>query len=321
MNNAEVSALLTTIANLMDIKGENFFKIRAYRLAAQTILDAEEDITLLVKERRLKDLPGIGEAIAKKITEYVETGKLEYFDKLTKEIPLHVLELLGIPGLGPKKVAALYQILHIDTVESLKNACENGKLRELDGFGEITERNILRGIKLKERTSGRSLLHHAYFDGSQYLSYIMGCPVVQQANLAGSLRRMKETIGDIDILVSSNDPETVMDYFIQYPQVKRVLLKGKTKTSVLLNDLIQVDLRVVEQQSYGSALQYFTGSKEHNVRLRSLALKKGFKLNEYGIFDNKLTFYPNCPGSRIPNSFQNRQKIPMACLFDSLPNH
>jgi DNA polymerase (family X) len=287
MNNAEISNLLNTIADLLDIKGENFFKIRAYRLAAQTILDSEEEIPVLVKEQRLKALSGIGEAIAKKITEYVNTGKLEYFEELKKEIPLSVLELLQIPTLGPKKVSTLYHTLHIDTIEKLEEACEQGRLRELDGFGEITERNILRGLKLKERTSGRSLLHQAYTDGTGYLSYMHKCKKVQQANLAGSLRRMKETIGDIDILAASEDPDPVMQHFINYPSVKRVLLQGKTKTSVLLQDDIQVDLRVVSEKSYGAALQYFTGSKEHNVTLRGLALRNGFKLNEYGIFDKE----------------------------------
>jgi len=287
MNNTDISNLLNTIADLMDIKGENFFKIRAYRLAAQTILDSEEEISVLVKEHRLQDLSGIGDAIAKKITEYVETGKLGYFEKLTQEIPVNILELLEIPSLGPKKVSTLYHILHIDSIEKLKDACEQGKLRDLDGFGEITERNILRGIKLKEKTSGRNLLHQAYTDGTGYLSYMKECDKVNQADLAGSLRRMKETIGDIDILVASDDAITVMQHFIEYPQVKQVLVQGKTKTSVILNDAIQVDLRVVSEKSYGAALQYFTGSKEHNVSLRGLALKNGYKLNEYGVFDKE----------------------------------
>jgi len=285
MNNADISTLLATIADLMDIKGENFFKIRAYRLASQAIHDSPEDISTLIKENRLKDLPGIGDAIAKKITEYVKTGRLTFFERLTEEIPLHILSLLEIPGLGPKKVATLYRHLHIDTIESLKKACQDGQLREIDGFGEITERNILRGIQLLEKTSGRSLLHHAYNNGQHYLQYIKECSEVIHANLAGSLRRMKETIGDIDIIVASEDADKAVDHFINYPKIKQILVQGKTKTSVLLIDSIQVDLRVVPLQSYGAALQYFTGSKEHNVTLRGLAVRQGFKLNEYGLFE------------------------------------
>ncbi len=287
MENTDVISLLNTIADLLDVKGENFFKTRAYRIAAQKLLENGEDVQLLVKERRLKNLPGIGEAIEKKITEYVETGKLEFFEKLTKEIPLHLIILLDLPGLGPKKVSLLFHELQIDTIDKLKKACEQGKLRDLDGFGEITEKNILRGIKLKEKTSGRSLLHHAYYDGTRYIAFLKECSAVVQCDLAGSLRRMKETIGDIDILVASNDPEKVMNHFVEYPQVKQIIMQGKTKTSVLLTDSIQVDLRVVAQQNYGAALQYFTGSKEHNVNLRGLSIKKGFKLNEYGVFDKE----------------------------------
>ncbi len=291
MNTIDVVSLLNTIADLLDIKKENFFKTRAYRLAAQTLQENDEDIMVLVKEQRLKNLPGIGEVIAKKITEYVETGKLEFFEQLTKEIPLQLLKLLEIPGLGPKKVSLLFHELHIDTIDKLRDACEQGKLRDLNGFGELTEKNILRGIKLKEKTSGRSLLHHAYDDGTKYRAYMKECPEVLQCDIAGSLRRMKETIGDIDILASSNDPVKVMDYFVKYPSVKQVLLQGITKTSVLLLDSIQVDLRVVGQQSYGAALQYFTGSKEHNVSLRGHASRKGFKLNEYGVFNKENDTY------------------------------
>lgn len=288
IENKQVISLLNMIADLLDIKGDNFFKTRAYRTAALTLLENGEDINTLVMEQRLKNLKGIGEAIAKKITEFVETGKLDFFENLTKEIPISLLTLLEVPGLGPKKVSVLYHQLRIDSIDKLKYACEQGKLRELDGFGAITEKNLLRGIKLKEKISGRSLLHHAYFDGLNYLKYLKECDVVLQCNIAGSLRRMKETIGDIDILVASNEPDQVMDHFVHYPKVKRILLQGKTKTSVLLTDSIQVDLRVVKKQSYGAALQYFTGSKEHNVALRHIAITKGLKLNEYGVF-NKVT--------------------------------
>mgnify|MGYP006283304205 FL=1 len=287
MNNKQVSDLLYTIADLLDIQDENFFKTRAYRMAAQTIAELDEDIETVVKEDRLHDLPHVGDAIAKKIHEYVTKGKLSYFEKLKEKTPIQLLDLLTLSGLGPKKIASLYHHLDITTIEELREACNQGKLRSLDGFGETTEKNILRAISLKEKTMGRSLLHHAYQQGKNYVIYLEKNPLVSQVSIAGSLRRMKETIGDIDILVSSDHPEEVMQTFIEYPQVKQILLQGKTKTSVLLQDNIQVDLRVVEQKSFGSALQYFTGSKEHNVALRGIAIKNGFKLNEYGLFDKK----------------------------------
>lgn len=290
MNN-NVSLLLYKIADLLDIKGEIFFKTRAYRMAAQRIQTLDEDIKTLVREDRVKSIPGVGDAIGNKIKEYVKTGKLEYYEKLKKEIPEGLLKLLEIPGLGPKKVSIVYNKLGIDSIEKLHKACEKGKLRDLDGFGEITEKNILRGIKLLSKTQGRVLINKAFFDGNKYINFLKDYDKIKNISLAGSLRRMKETIGDIDILVSSDHPEEVMDFFVEFEDVKQVLLKGKTKTSVLLNDDLQVDLRVVEQKSFGSALQYFTGSKEHNVTMRGIAIKKGFKLNEYGLFDKETEKY------------------------------
>ncbi len=291
MNNKQVSELLNTIADLLDIQDENFFKTRAYRMAAQTILELNENIETVVNENQVEDLPYVGHAIAKKITEYVTTGKLQYFEELKEKTPLALLDLMDISGLGPRKVARLYYQLHITTIKQLRTACEQGKLRDLDGFGEVTEKNILRGINLKEKTQGRSLLHHAYQQGTKYLSYLEKEDSVSQISIAGSLRRMKETIGDIDILISSKQPDQVMEYFVKYPAVKQVLLQGRTKTSVLLTDNIQVDLRVVEEKSFGSALQYFTGSKEHNVAVRAIAIKQGYKLNEYGLFDKETDDY------------------------------
>ena len=284
MKNQFVSEVLYQIADLLDLKGEIFFKTRAYRIAAQTIEALDEDIAIVTKEGRLQDIPGIGLAISKKVQELVETGKLEYFEELKKEIPEGLLVMLDILGLGPKKVASLYQNLDIKTIDELRKACVEGKVRDLEGFGEITERNILRGITLKEKTSGRVLLNVAIEDGNSYIDYLKKCNEIKDLNIAGSLRRRKETIGDLDILVSSKKPDQVMDFFVEYSDVQRVLMKGPTKSSVILNDGLQVDLRVVSKDSYGAALQYFTGSKEHNVKMRSLAIKKGYKLSEYGLF-------------------------------------
>jgi len=287
MKNQFVSEILYKIADLLDLKGEIFFKTRAYRMAAQTIEVLDEDIENVVRENRLQDIPGVGEALAKKIKEIVETGHSEYFERLKKEIPEGLLSMLEISGLGPKKVAAMYQKLGIKTIDELKDACIEGKIRNLEGFGEITERNILRGIELMKKTSGRVLLNLAYEDGNNFIKFLKKCDKIDRLSVAGSLRRMKETIGDLDILASSDKPDDVMDYFVKYDVIQEVLMKGSTKTSVLLKDDIQVDLRVVKDESFGAALQYFTGSKEHNVNLRGIAIKKGFKLNEYGLFDKE----------------------------------
>ena len=291
MKNQLVADTLYMIADLLDLKGDVFFKTRAYRIAAQTIESLDEDIEKLVDQGTLESIPGVGEALAKKITELVKTRKLEYLERLKKEVPTGLIDLLGIPGLGPKKVSALYKNLGITSIQNLKKAASNGELRTLEGFGEITERNILRGIQLLEKTSGRVLLNVAYEDGTKYVKYLNKCNKIKKINIAGSLRRMKETIGDLDILTCSKDPDTVMEYFIHYPEVAQVLAKGTTKSSVLLNDNLQVDLRIVEEKSYGAALQYITGSKDHNVTLRGLAIKKGLKLNEYGLFDKTTDEY------------------------------
>ena len=291
MKNKLVADIFYRIADLLDVNGETFFKTRAYRKAAQTIETLDENIEIVSKEKRLQLIPGIGESLAKKIKEIVETDRLEYYEKLKKETPEGVIDLLEILGLGPKKVSALYRNLSISNISDLKEACSKGKLRNLEGFGEITEKNILRGITLREKTSGRVLLNVAYEYGNNYLEYLRKCKKIEKISIAGSLRRMRETIGDLDILASSDAPDEVMDYFVKYHDVQRVLLKGSTKTSVLLNDDLQVDLRVVEERNFGAALQYFTGSKEHNVKMRSIAIKKGMKLNEYGLFDKKTGGY------------------------------
>ncbi len=284
MKNRLVAEIFYQIADLLEIQGDIPFKLRAYRRAAQMIEGLDEDIENIARQDKLISLPGIGEGLAKKIKEIVETGGLEYFEKLKKEVPGSLATLVSIPGVGPKKASILFKTMGITTIEQLKEACEEGKLRDLEGFGEITERNIIRGIKMLERSSGRVLLSIAYEDGNKYIEYLKKMNGIKDVSLAGSLRRLKETIGDIDILASSNKPDKVMDYFVAYPDAKDVLLKGSTKTSIVLDDGIQVDLRVVKPESYGAALQYFTGSKEHNVILRGIAINKGLKLSEYGVF-------------------------------------
>ena len=291
MKNQLVAEIFYQIADILEIQGDIPFKSRAYRRAAQLIETLDEDIEHLVRAGKLRSLPGVGEGLAMKITEIVETGELQYFEKLKKEVPESLSTLIRIPGVGPKKASVLYKTLRISTVAQLKKACEEGKLRDLDGFGEITEQNIIRGIQMLERAGGRVLLSIAYEDGNKYLEYLKKMKKIQRVSLAGSLRRMKETIGDLDILAASIDPDAVMEYFVRYSDVKTVLLSGSTKTSVVLDDGIQVDLRVVKPESYGAALQYFTGSKEHNVTLRGIAIRKGYKLSEYGVFKKDTDTY------------------------------
>jgi DNA polymerase (family X) len=291
MKNQFVANIFYEIADLLDIKGDDFFKIRAYRMAAQTIEVLDEDIQTIVDQNRLHEIDGVGDALAKKIIELVQTGHLKYLDELVKKIPKELLKMLHIQSLGPKKVSSLYHNLGITTIHELKKTCQQGKLRDLEGFGVISELNILRGIELLEKTSGRALLNLAYLDGNNYVSYLKKHDKIKRIHLAGSLRRMKETIGDIDILISSKSADEIIHYFTQYSEVDRILSKGSTKASVLLVDNVQVDLRVVEQKSFGAALQYFTGSKEHNVSMRSRALKQGYKLNEYGLFTKDTETY------------------------------
>jgi len=287
MNREDIVIILQNIADLLEIKGENYFKIRAYRMAAESIAELPDDRLNKMNQEDLEKLPHVGSAIAKKISEYRETGSIGSYEILKKELPIELLQFLEIPSLGPKKIATIYKHLGITTIVDLQDAAEKGKLQDLEGFGKITEMNILRGIRFTQKTQGRALLVHADETAQRYLQHLSSSPAVESCHIAGSLRRMKETIGDIDILITSNEPDTVMNHFVSYPEVNQVVAKGQTKTTVLLHNHIQVDLRVVQKESMGAALQYFTGSKEHNVALRALALKKGYKLNEYGLFKKK----------------------------------
>ncbi len=284
MRNKEIAEIFYQIADLLEIKGELEFKVRAYRRAAQRIETLEEDIEELCRKGKLRSIPGIGESIASKIKELIETGRLEYLEKLKREVPEDLIKLMDIPGVGPKKALILYKKLGITTVEQLRDACKKGRLRHLEGFGELTERNILRGIEMLERSKDRFLINVAYENGHRLVEYLKKNKDVLSISIAGSLRRMKETIGDIDILVSSLNPDSIMEDFVRYPDVKIVLAKGSKKSSVILRDGIQVDVRVVKPESFGAALQYFTGSKEHNIQIRNIAMKMGLKINEYGVF-------------------------------------
>lgn len=282
MKNQEIARVLYEIADMLDIKNEQFTP-RAYRWAARVIEELPEDLEKIRKRGELTGLQGIGKNIAKKIGEYLDSGKISLHERLKTEIPQGVLDILAVPGMGPKKAGLLYRERGISSLDELEKAARERRIRRLRGFGEKTEQNILKGIEMLERTKGRMLLGEALPIAEEVVENLR--PMVEKISVAGSLRRMKETVGDIDILAVSENPKVVMDAFSNLPQVEDVALKGKTKTTVYLEGDLQADLRVVESGSFGAALQYFTGSKDHNIHLRSIAQRMGLKINEYGVFE------------------------------------
>ena len=284
MTNLEVAAILSEVADLLEIQGVRF-KPQAYRRAAQAIETLPEDIADVAREERLDEIPGVGKSIAGKVREIVDTGSLAYLASLRRELPVGVQELTRIEGIGPKKAAVLSRELGIRSVDDLEAAAKAGRIRDLPGFGEKTEQNILAGIAMSRTAKKRHLLGYILPVAREIEERLAGLASVRQVSLAGSIRRMKETIGDLDILATSTRPEEVMEVFSTLPGVTRVLARGTTKTSVVLATGVQVDLRVVEEGQFGAALQYFTGSKEHNIALRRLAIARNWRLNEYGLVD------------------------------------
>ena len=273
--------LLETIARLLELKGENPFKIRAYTNAARALETFSDNFPAAVAENRIGELDGIGDAIAKKISEYVQTGALEYFEKLQAEFPETIFELFEIPGLGGKKVKALYEQLGIRTIAELEVAAKDGRVAELAGFGAKTATNLIQAIERRRKHSGRFLLSDAKIWSDELVEHFQGHPDVSQISPGGSFRRGRETIGDLDILIATKQPERIIEHFLQFEPIDRVLARGETKASVLLKCGIQADLRVVANHEFPFALGYFTGSKEHNVVLRGRALQNGWTLNEY----------------------------------------
>ncbi len=284
LKNVELADIFANIANILKIKEENKFKIRAYERVAATLESLPMEVETLYKLGKLDEIPGVGPAIAKKIGELIETGRLEYYENLKKTIPGGVLELLNVPEVGPRKAKLFYEELQIDNVQKLEEAALQHKLQKLPGMGKKAEENILRGIELYKKRAQRALLGVALPIAEQIVEELQSLDEVNQISIAGSLRRKKETIGDIDILITSKKPEKVMQKFIHLPLIKEVLAEGLTKSAILTHQDIHVDLRVVTPDSFGAALQYFTGSQAHNVRLREMAVKQGLKINEYGVF-------------------------------------
>ena len=284
MKNFEVAAVFNEIADLLEIQNANPFRIRAYRKAAQNIESLTRDIEEIAKKDSLEDIPGIRKDLAGKIQEVVATGRLKYYEKLKKEIPSILLNMVAIPGIGPKTANLLYDNFKLRSIGQLERLARSHKICVLPNIKEKTEENIIRGIELLKRGKERMPLGMALPIAVEIINKLKSLPEVKRISYAGSLRRMKETVRDIDILVTSTKPKRIMDVFISLPDVKEVLAHGDTKSSVLLQGGIQVDLRVVEPDSYGAALLYFTGSKQHNIRLRTIANQMGYKISEYGIF-------------------------------------
>ncbi|MCS7254124.1 MAG: DNA polymerase/3'-5' exonuclease PolX [Armatimonadota bacterium] len=284
MRNDKVAEMLEELGDLKEILGENPFKVRAYRRAAEAIRRLTTPIEEMVEQNKLSEIDGVGESLAAKITEFIRTGKVRELEELRGKVPPSLRAFLDIPDMGPRTAWLVYERLGITTIEELERAAREGRLRHLPGMGPKKEENIIRGIQLLKTTAQRVRLDIAW----KIADYIIGeLVLLPQAKLilpAGSLRRMKETIGDVDILVATNDSEPVMDKFVSLDGVRDVLAKGTTKSSVLFEHGLQVDVRAVHPESFGAAAQYFTGSKDHNISLRERGIKLGLKINEYGVF-------------------------------------
>ena len=288
MDKEQVAEILVEIGTLLELKGENPFKTRAYANAARTIESLSEPLAKIVAENRLGEIKGIGEALErKKSPNWSKPANLKYYDELKASIPPGLIEMLEIPGLGPKKIQALNQKLGVDSVEKLEAACKAGKVAELDGFGEKTQANILEGIERRRTYASKHLLSDALRAAEPLLESLREHPDVIRCSAAGSLRRFKEVIGDIDLLASSKKPAEVIEFFVSQPGIIKVTAKGETKASVILEGGIQCDLRVVSDREFPFALAYFTGSKEHNIVMRQRAIQRGLRLNEYGLFKSK----------------------------------
>lgn len=286
MTNAQIADVFEQLADLLEFQGANPFRVRAFRNGARAIRELKESVASLLSDdtRELQSIDGIGKGVAEKCAVLVETGHLPQLEKLRKEVPDSVLAMLRIPGLGPKKAAVLYHELHITTLDQLKAACEAEKVRELKGFGAKTEQTILRGLAVAKDANKRIYWSIADAIAQALREHLRDCSSIEQLELAGSYRRGRETVGDLDVLIVSNNVDEVMDRLAGFQGISQVIARGDTKMSIRLESGLQIDLRVVPARSFGAALQYFTGSKDHNVALRGLAKQQGLKINEWGVF-------------------------------------
>jgi len=286
VKNQEIAKIFYEIADYLEMEGVAF-KPYAYQKAAITLETLEEDVEEIYKKggiKALEEIPGVGESIALKIEEYLKTGRIKGYEKLKKKTPINLEEIIAVEGMGPKKAKVLYQKLGIRNLKDLEKTARAHKIASLFGFGEKTEKNILEGIAFLKRSKGRFLLGEILPKVKEVYEKFKSLKEVEKIDPAGSVRRMKETIGDVDFLVISKNPEKVMDFFVSLPGVIKIWGKGTTKASIRMKEGFDMDIRVVPDRSYGSALQYFTGSKEHNIATRKIAIDRGFKLSEYGLF-------------------------------------
>jgi len=287
MKNKELAALFSRIGDALEIKGETGFKVIAYRKASRILEELTEDIEAIAREKKLQDIPGIGSGIAQKIEEYLQTGQMKKYTEVLSSIPEGLLKLLEIQSLGAKTIHLAHKELQVNGLEGLKKVIEDGSLAKLYGMGEKKVENIKKGIEIYEKAQERIPIFEAVSLVEEVMEYLKKAPQIGQLSAAGSLRRMRETVGDIDILATGRNGEQIIRYFTRHPGVSRILAEGKTKGSVLISTdrgERQVDLRIVAEPEFGAALQYFTGSKAHNIKLRGIAKDKGLKISEYGVF-------------------------------------
>jgi DNA polymerase (family 10) len=283
MDKAAIAAVLEEMSTLLELQGENPFKVRAYQNGARNLSALEDDLGARIAAGTLGEVPGFGEALVEKITTLYNTGRLEAFEKLKASVPPGLVEMLGVPGLGPKKIIVLHQKLGVDSLAKLSAACASGEVAKLAGFGQKTQDNIMAGIRHREAYSRRHLWWDARAVADQILAGLRKLPAVEQAEAAGSLRRSLETVGDLDFLVAADKPAPIMEWFTSQPGIEEVTARGETKSSVRLTGGMQADLRVVPSAQYIFALHHFTGSKDHNVQMRSRALARGLTLGEWGL--------------------------------------
>jgi len=286
--NIEVARILYEIGELYAIKGESF-RSRAYVVAAQRIESLTDDIRSVYEQGKLREIPSVGKNIAFVIEEYLETGGRSHLEKLRDSLPSGARELMALEGIGPRTIMKLFHELNVASINQLEKAARSGEIRKLKGFGPKSEKNVLQAIEEHRGFQKRFLLGQILPVVREIEEYMSSCRAVLQVDFAGSARRMKETVGDLDILVASEREGEAVEHFVSMPRVTRVISKGSTRSTIIIGSNLQIDLRAVPPKSYGSALQYFTGSKEHNIKLRTLAVKLGYKLNEYGLSGERIT--------------------------------
>lgn len=329
MKNREVADILYQMAELLELQAENRFKIIAYSKAARAIEGLPEDITHVCREKRLQAIPGVGRAIADKVEEFLKTGRIAAHQEILARTPPGLAELLQISGLGPKTVFLLHDKLNVTNLDELEQAAREHRIRRLPRMGPTKESNIIKSIERYKKRSSRILYSSAEPVVEQILAYLRGMEGLEHLTVAGSFRRARETVGDIDILATATHPQEIVSAFSRMPLVQEVLASGPTKASVIVQDTIQVDLRIVEHRSFGTVLQYFTGSKEHNVKLRQIALSRGYSLSEYSLtrlsdsqdlfFDREEDVYSALGLSYIPPEMREDQGEIEAALQGHLP--